>query len=727
MKAIKQFLYATCILAFTVACSNDMKEMIEPVVPNSSSVVTEDLQYMEFTVSPGADTRTELTSDNAVVWQSGDSISIFDGTGNRKFTTKESGESVVFSGYAKAADTYYALYPYQANATIEGNVIKGVIAPSIQTATAGSFDASANLSVAQASSDLMLAFKNVGSLVKFSVSNEQASKVRSVKVTSHSAGAVLAGTMDIIVSAQPPVSVNADQQLAVTLTSANGLAKGTNYFVAVLPGTTNSDLTLTFIDNEGKAWEKTYTDMSAPQRAKIMNLDPIEVGEFTDVVLTNANLIAAAEASSGKSFEKNADGSVSVYNSTNSQIIDATTYLNVEDKHDPTVCDEIGLFPNLEILCCIGNEIVSLDMSGNLKLKQLYCYGTWDDTLSNYVGLKTLDVSKNTALTDLSCGRNQLTSIDVSNNTALTRLWCQENQLASIDVSKNTALEVLQCNNNQLTSLNVSNNTALTYLNCYGNQLTSLDVSNNTALTTLWCDSNQLTSLDVSKNTALTELYCYSNQLTSLDVSNNTALTTLWCHFNQLTSLDVSNNTALTGISCSKNQLTSLDVSKNTALTTLWCSHNQLTSLDVSKNTALTYLNCYGNQLTSLDVSNNTALTELWCQDNQLANLDLPNNTALTELRCYSNQLTSLDVSKNTALTYLYCSDNQLTSLDVSANTQLILGEDNDGNPQCKVGNQHNALGEDKVLDLYVNEKQIQETLSNVSGNNKNVNVLLKP
>lgn len=76
--------------------------------------------------------------------------------------------------------------------------------------------------------------------------------------------------------------------------------------------------------------------------------------------------------------------------------------------------------------------------------------------------------------------------------------------------------------------------TALKELWCYVNQLTSLDVSKNTELTKLICYANQLTSLDVSKNTALTALDCQSNQLTSLDVSKNTALINLWCYTNQI-------------------------------------------------------------------------------------------------------------------------------------------------------------------------------------------------
>lgn len=223
------------------------------------------------------------------------------------------------------------------------------------------------------------------------------------------------------------------------------------------------------------------------------------------------------------------------------------------------------------------------------------------------------------------------------------------------------------CLEQRITSLDVSNNTALTELGCQFNQLTTLDVDNNTALKKFYCHSNQLTALDVGNNTALTNFYCCYNQLTSLDVSKNTALTTLNSSANPLISLDVSKNTALTYLSCEENQLTALDVSSNTALGILYCSSNQLTSLDVSKNTALSWLGCSSNQLTALDVSNNTALGILYCSSNQLTALDVGNNTALIVLLCESNQLTALDVSKNTVLTYLHCHSNeQLSSLKIS-------------------------------------------------------------
>ena len=150
-----------------------------------------------------------------------------------------------------------------------------------------------------------------------------------------------------------------------------------------------------------------------------------------------------------------------------------------------------------------------------------------DDTFRSYVSSKfdtngngMLSPAELAAVRSINCSEKSIENLKgVEHFTALMNLSCYENQLTSLDVSKNTALMSLTCYSNQLTSLNLGNNSVLTYLSCYENQLTSLDVSKNTALKTLTCYSNQLRSLDVSKNTALTLLWCDGNHLTSLDVS----------------------------------------------------------------------------------------------------------------------------------------------------------------------------------------------------------------
>ena len=100
--------------------------------------------------------------------------------------------------------------------------------------------------------------------------------------------------------------------------------------------------------------------------------------------------------------------------------------------------------------------------------------------------IKSLDVSKNTALTDLYCGGcTGITSLDVSKNTALTNLYCYGcTGITSLDLSKNTALTTLDCSGcTGLTSLDLSKNTALTNLNCNGCQnLLMLNIKNTALL-----------------------------------------------------------------------------------------------------------------------------------------------------------------------------------------------------------------------------------------------------
>ena len=133
--------------------------------------------------------------------------------------------------------------------------------------------------------------------------------------------------------------------------------------------------------------------------------------------------------------------------------------------------------------------------------------------------LTSLDVSKNTQLTELYCFDNNLTSLDVSKNTRLTKLYCDYNNLTSLDVSKNTQLTLLGCQNNNLTSLDVSKNTQLTYLSCSDNNLTSLDVSKNLSIRSdgLACKQNCPITVFYSANQPIEEWkseYYYSSNIT---------------------------------------------------------------------------------------------------------------------------------------------------------------------------------------------------------------------
>lgn len=224
----------------------------------------------------------------------------------------------------------------------------------------------------------------------------------------------------------------------------------------------------------------------------------------------------------------------------------------------------------------LSNEIFDYEPSDKLYLtEEFFPDANFRAALAEELGISEGDEiteAKIAATTSLDVSSKQIANLTgIEHFTALEILYCGRNQLPTLDVSKNTILTELSCVVNQLTSLDVSKNTALTKLYCYDNQLTSLDVTGCTALIELWCNENQLTALDVSKNTALTLLWCYDNQLTELDISNNTILKTLYCSSNQLTSLNILSN-KLNFLNCT------INIISGEGMTTLVESLPQVTS-----------------------------------------------------------------------------------------------------------------------------------------------------
>ena len=628
MKTLKHLLFL-CFLAVLTACSEDALVPQSEVIPATGNG---SVDYISMTAPDieidDAATRSKLIDDGTelkFVWQENDAIGVVPMNGRPLsfpiHAENAQKNTAVFDGgdWALKTDTKYAAF-FPIGAKNQDTDIRHIAIDYTGQTQANwmKYDFLATGAVQPKDGAVKFTMKRLSAILKINVEfgSDNINTVRYATLVAPEPLFGVKGTLDL--SGSEPVYtpegltkfINTDLGVDKDLSSSE---QNVITFYLMIPPTNLSgkELKLLFNSDSGTAKEAIFDGQNF-EAGKAYSIDV----KASDAFIRNANLIVAAGLG---------DGSISINARVNREKILQVKNINVSDKNDPTVCDEIGFFRNLEELRCYGNGITSLDVSNNSKL------------------------------TYLSCSSNQLTSLDVSNNTALNSLYCYSNQL---------------------TSLVGLNNTTLKYLECGGNQLTSLDVSNNTALTEFYCYSNQLISLDVSNNTALTLLHCYSNQLISLDVSNNTALEVLQCTFNKLTSLDVSNNMDLQSLDCGSNQLISLDVSNNTALTYLNCRFNQLTSLNVSNNTALTYLQCCSNKLTSLNVLNNTALKNLYCYSNQLNALNLSKNTALTDLECYSNRLTALDVSKCLQITWpsLRCG----RQLDSSGHNQYILVNGND-------------------------------------------------
>ena len=338
-------------------------------------------------------------------------------------------------------------------------------------------------------------------------------------------------------------------------------------------------------------------------------------------------------------------------------------------------------FTNLEGLACDNNSLTELDLSKNTQLTELTC---------GYNKISKLILPPNAEkMTWLSCGDNKLTvKLDCSNWVNLTNLNCHTNNFTALDLTGCSELIGLSCGNNNLTSLNVQDCSNLTTLQCDGNKLSSLDISMCPYLLTLSCGNNNLETLDLSNCHNLDRLFCQDNKLSSLDISMCLKLSLLYCQNNMLTLLTLGNASTLRDLDCSQNQLSSLIATSCTSLTQLTCDNNNIRILDISNCYNLGDLIWHNNPFEEINLGDVASITfhnyaaiydPTKTTDYPYLSYALNNSTKLkitssrySRLNVSGNQLESLDISQSPNIQKLYCNNNNLTTLDVTKHRQLV-------------------------------------------------------
>ncbi len=271
MKQIKAILYLAVLTAMVSACSED--ELADNTRPSGKVP-------MEFYANTDASTRTELTTGNAVYWEANDTISLFDPNGdNNRFYTTESGPSVTFTGEATPVEgTYYALYPYDANAQIKGTTITTTL-PAEQDAREGSFAQGLNPSVATADAQHNLCFKNVCALVKFTLVENITTTITKATLCGNN-GEALAGTLTIDASQENPIA-NVDPEWAgIEIALKGNLIAGKNYYFVTAPATLSNGITLTLYNSDGYIWKREGTQSATFTASRILNLGTMQPDEF---------------------------------------------------------------------------------------------------------------------------------------------------------------------------------------------------------------------------------------------------------------------------------------------------------------------------------------------------------------------------------------------------------------------------------------------------------------
>ncbi len=256
MKRHNIILLLTAVVLSAVSCQKE---------PDTNINEAKELTYMEFS---SLTTKTLLDDSHKVHWKSSDHIGVFSNGNIYDFTTEHGGENTVFTGEIEVSDAYYAVYPYDASATISSNVITAMF-PSEQIAVKGSFADGANITVAKASGTL-LDFKNVAGLLQFEITR---SDISSVTFTANN-GQYPAGKVAVTVSDTPSWTA-VEGSASVTLSASEGVLEPGVYYMAVLPQTYEG-FTLTLTNNAGQTYAMTVEEPLEIHRASGKNLQKID-------------------------------------------------------------------------------------------------------------------------------------------------------------------------------------------------------------------------------------------------------------------------------------------------------------------------------------------------------------------------------------------------------------------------------------------------------------------
>ena len=617
MKHFKTYLLCLGLALTTASCSQDDFE--------SNDTASDKLIDMSFTAGTAQPvTRTVLGEDGSTVtWQTNDQIGIgyyrAPGDKSQPFKTPTAGSDVHFWG--KAADvtsSYFMMYPYQENAKISyKNNLQAEYKfsfPKNQTATAGSFDPKANISVGVIPKryEPFIAY-NVGGLVRFTIKGTD--KVKQVKLFAIGQDN-LVGDITSMISFKTNGQINKMQTKitngtpVVNLIAENGgLKEETPYYIALPEEKISKGISIIFTLDNGKSIIKKVKQEINIERAKVYDLGEIVLNPTSAkaFILKNKVLIdAVSEIIHG--LERYGNGDMNIYEGENlEKILSFKGTLTIKKNDKLTTLDELQYYRNVTGLDVQENKNLAGEIDFN-KYPQLTNY----IVISNSPLVTKIDISGLTELKFLSAHQlDGLTEAKVGNNPKMTFLALYDDKLLTkIDASNLPALATLQAyNNGELTNINTLNSP----------KIQSINTKSDSKLTQIegLSDKNQLENFEA-----------WGNKIESYDFSKMTKLKSI--------NLIGASVKEIKGLSAAGTNLTTLDLGST-----------QISSLDVTQNTELQKLNLsYVKGITTLDLSNNTHLTELITNNSGIRELKLGSKNGLKNINVSNSKLSSLDISE---------------------------------------------------------------------------------
>ena len=273
MKKMKFMLFAAAIVA-AASCAKE-------IAPENNSGNTSDLNLIPMTFTAGTedvDSKVALQQDGLTLhWESSDQIKVFDGSENDldAFTTTGSGASADFTGSVTTEEgPYYALYPYQADASYgldesaENRPTIYAEVPAVQTAVAGSVPSNAFVAVAKSDDHNYFKFSTICGYIKYTLNQDN---VESITFSGNN-NESLTGKVKIYFNADGIANqtyVSGAMKPTVTLTG--DLKNGETYYAAIRPTSFTKGLTVSILYKDGtRSYMTTDTAPSEGVKANVV-------------------------------------------------------------------------------------------------------------------------------------------------------------------------------------------------------------------------------------------------------------------------------------------------------------------------------------------------------------------------------------------------------------------------------------------------------------------------
>lgn len=283
-----------------VGCSETIVEQKSPLANETS------LPDLTASFADKGETRTYVENGKYLRWHEADQITAFFGnTLNHqyKFNGATGANSGTFSlvpsdelGTGNSLDAIYAIYPYDANATITDEGVISLALPAVQNYAENSFgkDANTMVSVTESTEDTFLSFKNTCGYLKLKLYNADGATIKSVEVKGNADEKIAgAATASMTYGGTPSLTMADGATTTVTLDCGeDGVTLGTTAetateFWIVLPETTFANgITIKATHINGNVFKKSTENEVTITRNDIQ---PMATLEFEATIINPEN------------------------------------------------------------------------------------------------------------------------------------------------------------------------------------------------------------------------------------------------------------------------------------------------------------------------------------------------------------------------------------------------------------------------------------------------------